>query len=209
MLEKMLTFETNKKLKRSIHQIGLIAVILALIGFYLFFTAVKPVKGELLQQVVTDTYTASPTETHTVTNGPASTETITITPDTALSLTPSPSVTKLVASPTLSETPTLGVVLTFTPTFTPLASPSPTATGELPVASATPTYLPLPSITMVYPKVTATSYLLMAYRQTHSMQKQRLPYMISVVKRFWPLGLLLSVWGVLAIWFIIIQHRIG
>lgn len=154
------------------------------------------------QQSVTDTNTASPTASYTVTVGTPETETLTSTPDLTITVTPT-----MTPGLTLTSTPTFGVAVTFTTTPTSNIAATPSVTEIIPTSTATPTYLPLPSITMIYPKITATPYLMMAYRDGRSVHKQRLPFFLSLLMRFWPLGVMFIVWGILGVWFIFIQHK--
>lgn len=195
--------------KELIRKAGMLVVIFTLFGAYLLFSTNYPARGETAQQAATDTLTLSPTASQTVTNGTPGTGTVTATTNLTTTATPSPTLTSATASPTLTSTPTLGVVYTLTPTLTSIVILTPSATEVLPSATATATFLPLPTVTMIYPKVTATSYLMMAHRSSQAVQKQRLPLLISILARFWPLGLMLLVWGILAFWFIIIQHKLS
>lgn len=201
--------DQNGSSKKLIRKAGMLVVIFTLLSAYLLFSTKYPARGATAQQAATDTLTLSPTASQAATNGTPGTGTVTATIDLTTTATPSPTLTSVTASPTLTSTPTLGVVYTLTPTHTSIVLLTPSATELLPTATATATLLPLPRVTMIYPKVTATSYLMMAHRSSQAVQKHRLPWLISIMVRFWSLGLMLLVWGILAFWFIIIQHKLG
>ncbi len=190
-------------------KVGMVATIVALLASYLFFSISNSALAEFDQQSVTDTHTVSPTVSPTATDGTPVNGTLTATVDLTITATPSPTITTLTTNPTPTLTPTFGVVFTLTPTNTSNALLTATVTELLPTPTSTPTYLPLPTVTMIYPKVTVTPYLMMAYRSANTIQKQRMPFVVSLLVRFWPLGLILLVWGVLTVWFVIVQHKIG
>jgi hypothetical protein len=182
-------------------QIALLLMV-AILGYY-------SARGASEQQIVTDTATPTLTLSPTTTLGSSVTGTITLTPDTTTSATPSATVTSSTSLPSPTLTPTFGLALTITPTYTMPASISASPTMILDTNTPTPTFLPLPAVTMIYPKVTVTPQLMSAYRSANHVQKQRLPWIILALVRFWPLALMFLVWGLLGIWFILIQHKLN
>ena len=196
-------------------QAGSIVLVLVL----LTLSSLQPVKAHpsnsFLLQALTATETVTPSPTISVTT----TETLqisvspTATTDLTTTITATSSFTAVSPtgqSATPSVTPTFGLVLTLTPTTTfPPAPPElSSATPDEGTATPTPTYLPLPSVTMVYPRVTLAPELFFAQRPPEQMEKQRTPPVLNLILRFWPLGLLFFVWGILGVWLILIQYQI-
>ncbi len=202
---KRLDYKAAKQSRRvnaHLQKAGIMAAMLLLLIAKLAWSVSFQANGAPAQQAETYTDTLSPTASLTATPDVLATGTLTVTAGLTTTVTPS-----LTTMPTQTHTPTLGVVVTFTPTFTAIGTSVPSETAIPPTRTATPTFLPMPQVTMIYPKITATPFLLMAYRRADTMQKQRLPFVLVLWVRFWPLGLMFLVWGILVVWFILIQRN--
>ncbi|MFC2054074.1 hypothetical protein ACFLV7_07220 [Chloroflexota bacterium] len=76
-----------------------------------------------------------------------------------------------------------------------------------PALTPTATLIPLPTITLQFPEVTDTGFLLMARRQPGSqdLSKQEEISGLTRLRRLWPFVLLFAVWILLGVWFIFSQ----
>lgn len=197
----------NRVTRIDLLQVGLFVTIMILIQFIFFGLSFSHAHGAPVQQGITDTHTPSPTATNTQTSSTTITGTVTLTPDLTITATPSTTQTTIINSSTPSVTPTFGVAITLSPTATFFSATTADVTETQVTRTPTSTYLPLPAVTMIYPKITATQQLMLAYRSASDVPKQRLPFIFTLLLRFWPLGLIFSVWGILGLWLIFIQHK--
>ncbi len=166
----------------------------------------EPISLPAIFLLETETPTITPSVTPTGSAAPSAT--LTNTPQLTATQTPavtSTSTTSFVFTPT----PTFGLAATLTPTFTipPVASESPSPTPFEP--TITPTYIPLPAITFVQPGSQTTNEMLLNQRQPGEIEKQRLSPFANALWRLWPLGLVLLVWGGLAVWLVLLQKHLN
>jgi hypothetical protein len=160
---------------------------------------------------VTTTQTGSPTVTLTIdtsispsptTNAPSSTVTNTITSTASPTFTPT-STTSLIPTqtPISSQTPTSSLQDTPTLTLVPAGTqPNPTE------ITATPTLKPFLEITLQ--RMTATNTPMLYYiRQEPG--SSNLPKgdgsIFRSIGRFWPLLFVFTLWGILLVWFVVVQ----
>lgn len=212
-MKSLLRSVHKPSLKNRISRIDLLklsslAAIVFLMLIDLFVFSLSYAHGAPAQQVSTVTDTPSPTATDTPTSSTTITGTVTLTPDLTITATPTTTQTTILTSSTPSVTPTFGVAITLSPTATSPTTVTANVTETPVTRTPTATYLPLPAVTMIYPKITATQQLMLAYRSESDMPKQRLPFIFTLLLRFWPLGLIFSVWGILGLWLIFIQHKL-
>lgn len=200
--------KTRRMPKKFVGYSVIWVALFCLVLINLFFFGYNYSHAASLQQSITDTLTVSPTVSPTFTVSLSPTETATFTPDFTATYTATSTSVTLTPSPSSSPTSTQAPVITFTPSRTLPTQLSGTPESVETYYTATSTYLPLPSVTMIYPKVTATHYLMSAYRHPGSISKQQYPYLITVFARLWPIGLVMLIWGIIVVWFILIQSKL-